>query len=74
MFKVSTVNVEHGVRVTRPTISRRIYLPSDQSLRVALESLMNKYTQKADELVDLGSTQNNENFNHMVASKAPKRL
>lgn len=47
---------------------------SDQSLRVALESLMNKYTQKADELVDLGSTQNNENFNHMVASKAPKRL
>lgn len=47
---------------------------SDQSLRVALESLMNKYTQKADELVDLGSTQNNENFNHMVASKAPKRF
>lgn len=47
---------------------------SEQSLRVALESLMNKYTQKADELVDLGSTQNNENFNHMVASKAPKRF
>ncbi|XP_062566154.1 uncharacterized protein LOC134228511 [Saccostrea cucullata] len=47
---------------------------SDQPLRVALESLINKYIQKADELVDLGSTQNNENFNHMVASKAPKRL
>lgn len=47
---------------------------SDQSLQVALESPMNKYTQKADELVETGSTQINESFNLMVASKASKRL
>ena len=45
-----------------------------QSLRVNLEKLFEKYAGKASELVLMGSTQLNENFNHMVSSKAPKRL
>jgi hypothetical protein len=47
---------------------------TDQQLRNALETLFSKYAAKADDLATLGSTQVNENFNHMVASKAPKRL
>ena len=42
-----------------------------QSLRVDLEKLFEKYAGKASELVFMGSTQLNENFNHMVSSKAP---
>lgn len=47
---------------------------SCQDFRHALENLFLKYAAKADELAVLGSTQVNENFNHMVSSKAPKRL
>ncbi|XP_055999332.1 uncharacterized protein LOC125677071 [Ostrea edulis] len=43
-------------------------------LREALEGLLKKYSSKADELAMMGSTQVNENFNHMVSAKAPKRL
>ncbi|XP_048749762.1 uncharacterized protein LOC125647095 [Ostrea edulis] len=46
----------------------------DQDLRVALQSLMNKFTLKATELANMGSTQPNESFNNMASSKAPKRL
>lgn len=46
------------------------YLP----LQSALEELFQKYAANIDELVDMGSTQLNEIFNHMVLSKAPKRL
>lgn len=35
--------------------------------------LFQKYAAKADELVDMGSTQVKENFNHMVLSNAPRR-
>lgn len=42
--------------------------------RHALEDLFLKYAAKANELAVLGSTQVNENFNHMVSSIAPKRL
>lgn len=45
---------------------------SCQDFRHALENLFLKYAAKADELAVLGSTQVNENFNHMVSSKAPK--
>lgn len=47
---------------------------TDQPLRVALEDLFKVYVGKVEELATLGSTQTNENFNHMVASKAPKRI
>ena len=47
---------------------------TNQPLRNALETLFSKYAAKANELAAMGSTQINENFNHMVASKAPKRL
>lgn len=47
---------------------------TDQPLRVALEDLFKVYVGKVEELATLGSTQTNENFNHMVASKAPKRM
>lgn len=47
---------------------------SCQDFRHALENLFLKYAAKADELAVLGSTQVNENFNHMVSSKTPKRL
>ena len=42
-----------------------------QSLKADLEKLFEKYAGKASELVFMGSTQLNENFNHMVSSKAP---
>jgi hypothetical protein len=45
---------------------------SDQPLRDALGVLLKKYSSKADSLATLGSSQVNENFNEMVASKAPK--
>lgn len=47
---------------------------SDRPLRAALQDLFKIYCGKSDELAMLGSTQTNENFNHMVASKAPKRM
>ncbi|XP_061175979.1 uncharacterized protein LOC133184928 [Saccostrea echinata] len=43
-------------------------------LREALEGLFKKYCCKAEELAMMGSTQVNENFNHMVSTKAPKRF
>ncbi|XP_062603151.1 uncharacterized protein LOC134264915 [Saccostrea cucullata] len=43
-------------------------------LREALEALFKKYCCKSEELAMMGSTQVNENFNHMVSTKAPKRL
>lgn len=43
-------------------------------LRAALVTLINKYASKAEELAVMGSTQENENFNYMVSSKAPKRF
>ncbi|XP_069135615.1 uncharacterized protein [Argopecten irradians] len=47
---------------------------SSTPLRCDLEVLLRKYATKANELDSLGSTQYNESFNHMVSSKAPKRL
>ncbi|XP_056006937.1 DNA polymerase III PolC-type-like [Ostrea edulis] len=47
---------------------------TSEPLRLDLEKLFQKYAGKASELVSMGSTQVNENFNHMVSSKAPKRL
>lgn len=43
-------------------------------LREALEGLFKKYCCKPEELAMMGSTQVNENFNHMVSTKAPKRF
>ncbi|XP_062590039.1 uncharacterized protein LOC134251653 [Saccostrea cucullata] len=47
---------------------------TSEPLRSALEKLFEKYADRATELVSMGSTQVNENFNHMVSSKAPKRM
>ena len=47
---------------------------TSEPLRADLEKLFQKYAEKASELVSMGSTQINENFNHMVSSKAPKRM
>lgn len=47
---------------------------TDQLLRVALEDLFKVYVGKVEELATLRSTQTNDNFNHMVASKTPKRM
>lgn len=49
-------------------------ISNDQPLRVALEDLFKVYVGKVEELATLGSTQTNENYNHMVASKAQKRM
>ncbi|XP_061183916.1 uncharacterized protein LOC133192080 isoform X3 [Saccostrea echinata] len=46
----------------------------DKDLRVALQSLMEKFIPRSSELANMGSTQSNESFNHMAASKAPKRF
>lgn len=46
----------------------------DRDLREALQSLMEKFSSKSSELAYMGSTQPNESFNYMAASKAPKRL
>lgn len=46
----------------------------DRDLREALQSLMEKFSSKSSELAYMGSTQPNESFNYMAASKAPKRF
>lgn len=38
----------------------------------ALEEMVEMYKKRADQLVEMGSTQGNENFNFIVSSKAPK--
>ncbi|XP_069140835.1 uncharacterized protein [Argopecten irradians] len=43
-----------------------------QELRSALEELLQKYADRSEHLTELGSTQQNENFNQIVATKAPK--
>lgn len=40
---------------------------SSMPLQSALADLFQKYAAKADDLVKMGSTQGNENFNHMVS-------
>lgn len=45
---------------------------TDEGLRERLEEITVKMKKRAAQLVNLGSSQANENFNHMVASKAPK--
>ena len=45
---------------------------TDPALRKALCTFMDQYIKKADQLSALGSSQANESFNNMVASKAPK--
>lgn len=72
-------NVGHGAGVKNQATYKPRNLPygkplTDQPLRVALEDLFKVYVGKVEELATLGSTQTNENFNHMVASKAPKRM
>ena len=53
------------------------YLPdgkplNDEMLREALNRITLSLKRILPQLVWLGSTQSNENFNNMVASKAPK--
>ncbi|XP_062599938.1 uncharacterized protein LOC134261526 [Saccostrea cucullata] len=53
------------------------HLPNGQQLkadglRQALEEMVETYKKRADQLVNMGSTQSNENFNFVVSSKAPK--
>ena len=45
---------------------------NNKELRKELEELVIRYQRRSNNLVNLGSTQANENFNHIVASKAPK--
>ena len=45
---------------------------SNAQLQLALEKLFQTYEKHADKLSNLGSTQSNESFNNVVASKAPK--
>ncbi|CAG2184564.1 unnamed protein product [Mytilus edulis] len=45
---------------------------SNENLRKHLETVTENYKKRSSQLVDLGSTQSNENFNNIVASKAPK--
>lgn len=45
---------------------------SDAALRVDLENLIERYSLNADKFAFLGSSQANEAFNTIVASKAPK--
>lgn len=41
-------------------------------LRKELETLVEKYKGRIENMRDLGSTQSNENFNNIVSTKAPK--
>ena len=45
---------------------------TDAALKLAFESLTEQYINKADRLAHQGSSQANESFNNIVASKAPK--
>ena len=45
---------------------------ADKSLQLALEKVIGTYRKNAGKLASLGSTQSNESFNRIVASKAPK--
>ncbi|XP_061180274.1 uncharacterized protein LOC133188806 [Saccostrea echinata] len=44
----------------------------EDGVRRALEEMVETYKKRAGQLVTLGSTQPNENFNFIVSSKAPK--
>lgn len=41
-------------------------------LRKELETVVEKYKGRIENMRDLGSTQSNENFNNIVSTKAPK--
>ncbi|XP_063436090.1 uncharacterized protein LOC134717530 [Mytilus trossulus] len=61
----------------QPETYRYKHLPkgeplSNENLRKQLETMTENYKKRSSQLVDLGSTQSNENFNNIVASKAPK--
>jgi hypothetical protein len=45
---------------------------TDEALRQDLTKLLDRYAAKSSDMASLGSSQINESFNHMVASKAPK--
>ncbi|CAC5374155.1 unnamed protein product [Mytilus coruscus] len=45
---------------------------SNDALKKEISTLMEKYSTRAGTLQNMGSTQGNENFNQIVASKAPK--
>ena len=58
-------------------LSRFKSLPGGKPLQSAplkadLEDLVKKYMDRSPNLTDLGSTQQNESFNQIVATKAPK--
>lgn len=44
----------------------------NEALRNELNETTNRLQKRASELICMGSTQANENFNNIVASKAPK--
>lgn len=44
----------------------------NEALRDELNETTNRLQKRATELICMGSTQANENFNNIVASKAPK--
>ncbi|XP_021350929.1 uncharacterized protein LOC110448808 [Mizuhopecten yessoensis] len=61
----------------QPSTYRYRHLPkgeplTNENLRKQLETVTENYKKRSSQLVDLGSTQSNENFNNIVASKAPK--
>ncbi|VDI68302.1 Hypothetical predicted protein [Mytilus galloprovincialis] len=61
----------------QPETYRYKHLPkgeplSNENLRKHLETVTENYKKRSSQLVDLGSSQSNENFNNIVASKAPK--
>ncbi|CAG2250175.1 unnamed protein product [Mytilus edulis] len=45
---------------------------SNDALKQELSEVMGKYERRANTLQNMGSTQANENFNHIVASNAPE--
>ncbi|XP_052070080.1 uncharacterized protein LOC127708930 [Mytilus californianus] len=61
----------------QPSTYRYKHLPkgeplTNENLRKQLETVTENQKKRSSQLVDLGSTQNNENFNNIVTSKAPK--
>ncbi|XP_069102792.1 uncharacterized protein [Argopecten irradians] len=63
--------------IDNPSTFRFKSLPKGEALKSPdlkkdLEAMVHKYRGRAKSLLELGSTQANENFNQMVSSKAPK--
>ena len=47
---------------------------TDETLKVVLDEVINRYVKRASDLASLGSSQPNESMHQMVSSKAPKAM